>query len=114
MGDVTEIAVYEEGVFPSGALVKRYEFTESEGPIKPTIALFDDGTFQFIFSGLSSYIGIGTYAANDDRLILHTDDGKYVYVFDMVDNTLVFDAQASSEMLWYSDLYDGAVLGGFR
>ena len=51
----------------------------------------------------------------------NTDDGKFTYVFDMVEKDdddpkystahgkmkFVFDAEHSSEMLWMSDIYDG-------
>ena len=77
--------------------------------------------FQFTFSAYSSYIGVGSYTIENNRMILNTDDGKFTYVFDMVEKDdgnpkystahgemkFVFDAEHSSEMLWMSDIYDG-------
>lgn len=89
--------------------VKTYEFTESEDIIKPSITLFDNGEFEFTFSALSSYIGFGNYESDGAHLTLKTDDGEYIYVFDILGDTLVFDAKASSDKLWGSGLYNGAV-----
>lgn len=87
-----------------GALIRSYTFQES------CVALYDTGAFSFTFSLISSYLGYGAYEIENDRLTLHTSDGQFTYVFDMVDDTLVFDAGASSKETWFSDLYDGAVL----
>ncbi len=87
-----------------------YEFNDSEDIMKTSgIVLNDNGTFSLTFSPISSYLGYGTYKIEDNRLILNTDDGNYTYVFDMVDDTLVFDADASSEQLWFSNITDGSV-----
>lgn len=75
----------------------------------PAVSLNGDGTFTFTFSLISSYIGVGTYTEKDDRLTLYTDDGQYVYVFDIIEDNLVFDADASSSMTWFADIPDGAV-----
>ena len=90
--------------------IRTYIFTGSEDIIKPSVTLFDNGVFSFTFSAISSYLGIGTYEIENDRLTLHTDDGQFTYVFDMVEDHLEFDAAASSEILWFSKLYDGAIL----
>ena len=89
--------------------VRTYKFTESEDIIKPSITLFDNGEFKFTFSALSSYIGFGKYESDGAHLTLKTDDVEYIYVFDIVGDTLVFDAEASSDKLWGSGLYNGAV-----
>lgn len=94
----------------SEALIRSYTFQESKDTIKPCVALYDNGAFSFAFSVISSYLGYGAYEIDNDRLTLHTSDGKFTYVFDMVDDTLVFDADASSKLTWFSGLYDGAVL----
>ncbi|MBQ8835400.1 MAG: hypothetical protein IJ001_10850 [Oscillospiraceae bacterium] len=74
------------------------------------VTLQEDGTFWLTFSPLSSYIGHGDYVIENNRLLLPTEDGMFTYVFDIVDeNTLAFDAEASPEMTWFSNLYDGAV-----
>lgn len=86
-----------------------YMFRDSEERMKPSFILFTNGTFQMTFSAVSSYIGIGTYSLENDRLTLKTDDGDFIYCFDAVDDTYVFDASASSDMVWFSDMYDGCV-----
>lgn len=90
-------------------IVRVYMFRDSEETMKPNFILFENGTFQMSFSGVSSYIGVGTYSLENDRLTLKTDDGDFVYCFDAVDDTYVFDASASSDMVWFSDMYDGCV-----
>ena len=90
-------------------VVGYYVFRDSEEMMKPTVTLFDDGSFSFTFSMISSYFGVGEYQIKNDRLTLRTDDGKFVYVFDMVDNKLIFDGDASSDMVWFSDIRDGSV-----
>jgi len=114
--DVTEYEVrVSSTLFPDRGTananpIRSYVFTESEDIIKPSVTLFDNGMFSFTFSGISSYLGMGTYEIENDRLTLHTDDGRFTYVFDMVEDLLEFDAAASSDMLWFSKLYDGAIL----
>ncbi len=86
-----------------------YIFEASDEISKPRFVLNEDGTFQMIFGMLSSYIGDGTYTYKNGRLTLKTDDGKYKYCFDSVGDTFVFDAKASSGMVWYSGMTDGCV-----
>lgn len=86
-----------------------YMFRGSEKLMKPNFSLYENGTFQMTFSVESSYIGIGTYTLENGRLTLRTDDGNYVYCFNAVDDTYVFDANASSDMVWFSDMTDGSV-----
>ena len=102
-------------------LIRTCVFEDSKEIIKPSISFYNNGTFQFTFSGYSSYIGVGTYTINKNKMTLNTDDGKFTYVFDIVEKDendpktssaegetkLVFDAENSSDMLWYSDMYDG-------
>ncbi len=98
-----------DSVFPSGEPVGTYAYNGGDLTKTATVCLFDDGQFQFVFSPLSSYIAIGSYTIENDRLTLHTHDGMFVYVFDMVDDTLVFDAEASTDRVWYSGITDGSV-----
>lgn len=86
-----------------------YSFEESEDVIKPSITLYDNRTFEFTFSVPSSYPGYGSYTIENGRLVLCTDDGKYTYAFDMINDAFIFDADASSEPSGYSGIYDGAV-----
>ena len=74
-----------------------------------TISLYDNGEFLFSFSPISSYIGHGQYTMSDNRLTLKTEDGSYTYVFDMVDDHLVFDAEASSDKVWGSGITSGTI-----
>lgn len=92
---------------PEPVRVYRFEGGEFAGT---SLTLGEDGTFWFVFSLISSYIGHGSYTVQDDRLALKTDDGQFTYVFDMVDDTLVFDAEASSDVVWFSGLVDGSVM----
>jgi len=89
--------------------LRNYVYEESSNITKPTIILEKNKKFQFTFSELSSYIGVGTYKISDGRIELDTDDGQYKYFFDIVNETLVFDAGSSSTEMWYSDMKDGAV-----
>jgi len=82
-----------------------YYFNDSVEPvIKPSVILDDTtNTFQFTFSMFSSYIANGTYKLDNDRLILRTNDGfDYIYVFDVVDDTFIFDADSSSRIPTYT------------
>lgn len=91
-------------------LMRVYILSSDDILRRASVALFDDGTFQMSFSPFSSYMGHGRYSIENNRLTLKTDDGMFVYVFDMQDDTLIFDAAASSEQTWGADLTDGAVL----
>ena len=86
-----------------------YAYRESDDTVPPRITIEEDGRFQFSFSVISSYIGTGTYVQDGDLLVLHTDDGKYYYAFQLADDGLVFDADSSSDFLGHADIPDGAV-----
>ncbi len=90
---------------------KTYTWTSDDGEYthSAAVTLYDNGTFQFVFSPLSSYIGVGEYSKQDDKLILETEDGEYTYTFDMSENSLIFDSENSSDNTWYSEFEDGAV-----
>lgn len=90
--------------------LREYVMKESDEPkpIKPTVTLYED-KFMFMYSALSSYIGIGTYEIDNDKLILKTDDGKNVYVFTIDNGTLIFNADESSNLPSYANVPDGAV-----
>lgn len=79
-----------------------YKYFESIDPIKPSLLLYDNPkTFTFSWSGFSSYIAVGKYELDENTLTLKTDDGMYTYVFDVVDDTYVFDASRSSTIPSY-------------
>ncbi len=95
---------------PEGNLLRTYSFQGKEFTESARLSLYDSGQFFFGFSPISSYLGAGTYTVEDGQLIARTSDGKFTYVFDLVDDTLVFDGEASSDMVWFSGLEDGSVL----
>jgi hypothetical protein len=72
---------------------------------RSTVRLYEDQTFQFVFSPVSSYLGYGKYEIKDGRLILSTDDGKYTYVFEIQKDRLVFiqTENSYSEMGKFTD-----------
>ncbi len=70
------------------------------------IRLGDNGRFQFNYSMLSSYIGIGNYTLDDKKLIMKTDDGMNTYTFDVDGEKLIFNADESSKLPTYK-LGDG-------
>ncbi|MBQ8836079.1 MAG: hypothetical protein IJ002_01060 [Clostridia bacterium] len=79
-----------------------YKFYDSVDPVAPSIFLYDDPqTFSFTYSAFSSYFAVGTYELTDDTLTLKTNDGMNTYVFDVADNTFVFDASRSSKIPEY-------------
>lgn len=86
-----------------------YTLEDSEDIVKPTIELKEDRTFVFVFSELSSYIGYGTYEMDKNKLILNTEDKQYTYVFEVVKNTLIFDADHSSEIEDIASIPDGSI-----
>lgn len=74
-----------------------YKYPDSVDPIEPVIVLYeDDDSFQFSYSGFSSYIAFGKYEIKDNTLTLRTDDGLYTYIFSIKEDTMVFDASVSS------------------
>ncbi|MDO4549277.1 MAG: hypothetical protein Q4D04_14395 [Clostridia bacterium] len=117
--DITDCTGYDayicatvnpDAVFPSGNLLRTYAYDGDDNPMHTAaVSLYDSGEFIFTFSPISSYFGYGTYTMKDDRLTLQTDDGNYIYVFDIVNDTLVFDGGASSSNTGYSGFTDGAI-----
>lgn len=79
------------------------EFTE------PNFKLFSSGKFTFEFSATSSYFGVGHYTIEGNELIMITDDGKYTYCFNIVGDTMVFNAEKSTDILWGTDITHGSV-----
>ncbi len=100
-------SLYDDETTP---LTRVYMYDDCDELMKPAITLnVQEGTFSFFFSAVSSYYATGLYVMEDDVLILNTNDGDFIYVFDMVGETLVFDAEKSSKTLWYADIPDGAI-----
>lgn len=88
-----------------------YTFTASECVIQPKLLLDYGNHFSMTFAPESSYIAVGTYdIIGGDRVVLDTNDGLYHYEFGVNrDNDLVFDAEASSDMVWFGDMEDGCI-----
>lgn len=78
-----------------------YRFV-SNGLINGTVILYADNKMMFNYSLLSSYIPYGTYAADNGKLVMKTDDGRFTYTFKVDGDTLVFDAAHSSELPEYN------------
>ncbi|MEL7656549.1 MAG: hypothetical protein AAGU75_11650 [Bacillota bacterium] len=97
-------------IWPNNASIEAvvYELQETNEPVKPRVVLKDHEQFVFTYSSLSSYLPIGTYEINKDQLILETDDGKYQYVFEIKNNTLIFNKKESSSIS-LGDVKDGSV-----
>ena len=92
----------------SNLAIGTYEFQGTNEPLNPFVSLKENNEFLFVYSGLSSYIPVGTYEINKNNLILKTDDGEYKYIFKIENNTIVFNKEESSSIL-IGSIKDGAV-----
>ena len=79
-----------------------------------SVSLYEDGTFIFGFSPVSSYIGHGEYKIEDDMLYLKTDDGDFHYSFKIAGEDIIYDAENSSGFTWFSEFGDGDVFVGVK
>lgn len=79
---------------------KIYVLNSDKNEFIPELVLnTKDNTFSFSYDVLSSYLAVGTYIESQERLELITDDGKYHYIFDIVDeSTLKFNKDESSNV----------------
>lgn len=68
--------------------------------IVPSLTLdAEAGTFLFFYDGFSSYLPVGTYAQDGTVLRCVTDDGRYTYLFRVVnETTLAFIADGSADV----------------
>ncbi|HEY5562385.1 MAG TPA: hypothetical protein VIK72_11640 [Clostridiaceae bacterium] len=89
--------------------IRSYVLESSDEPLKPSVSIQEDSKFTFIYSGLSSYIGFGSYKIDNNNLILKTDDNKYKYVFEMKNDTLIFNSEKSSAIPSFANMPNGAV-----
>ncbi len=80
------------------------EYRTGEGAVRQNcrISFTKEGAFRLSPSLLSSYIVYGSYEAAGGRLTLWGMGGEW-YFFDMVGDTLVFDADASTQTKWWKD-----------
>lgn len=74
----------------------------SSGLMNGTVTLYADNKMMFNYSLLSSYIPYGTYTADNGKLVMKTDDGRFTYTFKVDGDNLVFDAAHSSELPEYN------------
>lgn len=88
---------------------------DSEGIFAPYLSLDEsNNTFLFTYDILSSYMPTGTYEIADGVLTAQSDDGKYTYLFDVIDdNTIEFKRDGSSDVKLTDghsgmQIYDGA------
>ncbi|MBE6727296.1 MAG: hypothetical protein E7562_01465 [Ruminococcaceae bacterium] len=81
-----------------------YGYYDSKDVLMPRFVLdTSDMTFNFTYSGLSSYWPRGKYTLTDTELLLKTtDDFAYEYVFKRTENGFVFDEKASSAIPKYN------------
>lgn len=89
--------------------VRAYIMNDSEEFLKPTVTLQENNKFTFVYSALSSYIPMGTYEIDNNKLILKTDNGKEEYVFKIDNGTLIFVEKDSSELPSYANIPDGSI-----
>lgn len=78
-----------------------YGYKSSPDAIMPVFVLYADQTFEFTYSGLSSYLAFGTYGRTADTLTLRTGDGKDAYVFAADGDSYHFNAKKSSAIPEY-------------
>ncbi len=101
---------YEFGASGESENKAIFYFRDSVDFMEPKIVLSpESGGFEFVYSGLSSYIAWGSYILTEDTLMLPTSDGMYIYVFDVTDEGFRFDAERSSKIPEYrysADSYD--------
>lgn len=95
----------KDEVLPYGS----YVLESSEDESKPTIEIRQNGKFTFMFSLIISYRGYGAYEIKGNQLELITDDKEDVYVFDIADKQLVFNAEHSSTMTRNPEIVDGVI-----
>lgn len=91
--------------------IRSYYYSGSPDPVAPTLLLSEkDQSFQFTLSALSSYLPVGKYEWNGERLVCRTDDGEKIYVFryDSYQDTLTFLASESSDIPAYAYEEGGA------
>lgn len=75
---------------------------ETEAGTPPYVTI-SDNKISFIYDLLSSYLSLGTYSIDDDILTMTTDDSKYIYVFQIDGDNLIFQKSKSSSV----NLIDG-------
>lgn len=79
----------------NGSYVLEQEGTEAI--LLPYVKVSNDEII-FVYDLLSSYLSIGTYEINHGKLTMTTDDNKYIYVFEIDGDNLIFQESESSSV----------------
>lgn len=85
---------------------------KSPAPVRPSVILSKNNKFYIHASVFSSYMPVGSYKMDDDRLTMTTYEGRYTYVFLLDGDKLIFQAGESSEITVYANerpIVDGDV-----
>lgn len=83
-----------------GMYITEYDSIEGLDGLGPSLYLAQDNRFVFTYNILSSYLGVGIYSMENQIVTANTDDGKYTYVFHILeDGSLLFDVDKSAEVL---------------
>lgn len=88
----TEVITLETNVVTQVSNTVRHYYmkTDATDIVIPVISLSEEeNSFTFSYDILSSYLSVGSYENIDDKLILVTDDNKYKYVFEIVDEKIL-------------------------
>lgn len=82
--------------------------------IVPALTLdAEAGTFLFAYDGFSSYLPAGAYTQDGAVLSCRTDDGRYTYLFRVVnETTLAFIAEGSADMTLIDERSGAPVVEG--
>lgn len=107
----TDAEVVESEVKLVGSYHALLEDEDTKGMI-PSLSLYTDNTFGFSFDVLSSYFSHGTYEIKGDKCYMTTEDGKYTYVFDVVDDGFIFLEDESSSVELIDPSFGVQVLDG--
>ena len=97
----TALTVETDETFEGKESIKTYTLVSDETDLPlPTLTLDqEEGTFSFAYDVLSSYLAVGTYGINGDKVELTTEDGTFHYTFYSADeDTLRFSADESSDV----------------
>ena len=65
----------------------------------PKLNLKDDGNFTFSYKGMGAGSEKGTYSVDDDILTLTCIEGETVFVFEIEDECIIFDAEKSAPIV---------------
>lgn len=73
---------------------------ENDDVLTPYVTFdMQNSTFTFSYDPLSSYLSVGKYEIKNGKVTAKTDDGKYTYIFEIIDNdTIAFVEKGSSDI----------------